>query len=247
MSDGLEFIIPEWPAVEHVRALVTTRTGGVSQGAYNSFNRAAHVEDDPLAVEQNRQLLMQALQLPSEPVWLNQVHGVTVINAADKNHPDADAAYTELKNTVCTVMTADCLPVLFCNRTGTRVAAAHAGWRGLEAGVLEATVEALGEAPENLHAWLGPAIGPAHFEVGDEVKLAFERHLPEAAEAFVATRPGHWLADIYLLARQRLHHQGIASVSGGGLCTYEDAQRFYSYRRDGKTGRMASLIWMSGD
>jgi polyphenol oxidase len=177
-------------------------------------------------------------------LWLEQVHGVAVVNAADTQSICADASFATEKNIVCTVMTADCLPVLICNRAGTKVAAAHAGWRGLHAGVIEAAIQALQETPGNILVWLGPAIGPQAFEVGEEVRAAFVSDLPQTAAAFKSTKPGHWLADIYQLARLRLARIGVNQIYGGGLCTCTDHQRFYSYRRDGKTGRMASLIWM---
>lgn len=241
-------IAADWPAPPRVRACVTTRVGGYSRDAYAGFNLAMHVEDDAQQVERNRRLLVERLNLPDEPCWLEQVHGVAVTDAGDPQASRrADAAFTGLQNIVCSVLTADCLPVLICNRAGDRVAAAHAGWRGLQAGVIEHTVRALDETPQNLMVWLGPAIGSRVFEVGDEVKQAFEADLPEAVDAFSATRPGHWLADIYLLARQRLRAIGISAVYGGGLCTYSDPERFYSYRRDGKTGRMASLIWIGDE
>ena len=244
----LNLLRPEWPAPPNIQACVTTREGGVSSGAYASLNLAAHVADEVAAVQKNRALLKQALALPSEPVWLQQVHGAGVVDAADAEASrQADGAYTRARNVVCSVMTADCLPVLMCNRQGTRVAAAHAGWRGLHAGVIEQTVAALQQSPADLLVWLGPAIGPDAFEVGDEVKRAFEQDLVQAEQAFRASRPGHWWADIYLLAQQRLQRLGIEAIYGGGLCTFKDAQQFYSYRRDGKTGRMASLIWMTGE
>lgn len=244
MKIAPDFLAADWPAPNNVRAGVTTRRGGVSVAPYDDFNLATHVADSPLAVTTNRTLLKAALQLPAEPVWLEQVHGVAVVNAADTKTFCADAAFTTTRNVVCTVMTADCLPVLICNRAGSKVAAAHAGWRGLHAGVIEAAIQALQETPDNIFVWLGPAIGPQAFEVGDEVRTAFVTDLPQCAAAFVATRPGHWLADIYQLARLRMARIGVQQVYGGGLCTYTDRERFYSYRRDGKTGRMASLIWM---
>lgn len=240
-------IIPDWPAPANVRALQTTRDGGVSVGAYASLNLGDHVGDDPVAVARNRALLCATL--PVEPVWLKQVHGNIV---ADADHavgvPDADASVARRAGAICAVMTADCLPLLLCDEAGTVVAAAHAGWRGLAGGVAEATVKAMNVAPERLLVWLGPAIGPAAFEVGDEVRQAFTAHDPEAAKAFVpspALGTQKWLADIYLLARQRLALLGVKRVYGGGLCTFTDAQKFYSYRRDCATGRMASLVWLA--
>jgi len=237
-------LVPDWPASAQVRALQTLRTGGCSQPPWDSFNLGEHVGDDPLAVAANRQLLRR--QLPAEPLWLQQVHGIAAVDAdATVNSVAADAAYARRPGRVCAVMTADCLPVLFCDRAGTVVAAAHAGWRGLAAGVLESTVEAMAVPPAEILAWLGPAIGPQCFEVGDEVRQAFVLNDPLACEAFVAQAPGKWLADIYRLARQRLAAVGVVSVSGGGLCTVSDGERFFSYRRDGVTGRMASLIWLA--
>lgn len=242
------FLRPDWPAPPRVRAVVTTRQGGVSRPPYDSFNLATHVGDDPAAVAQNRVVLREALALPAEPLWLEQVHGVAVarLDAMGEisSPPQADACTIGRMGQVCAVLTADCLPVLFCDRAGTRIAAAHAGWRGLAAGVLEATVAAIGVPAADLMAWLGPAIGPAAFEVGEEVRQVFMERHPMAAEAFRPNRPGHWLADIYRLARIRLAAAGVEAVYGGGLCTFSDAARFYSYRRDGATGRMASLIWL---
>ena len=221
---------------------MTTRQGGGSAAPFDGLNLATHVGDDPAAVAQNRSLLRQ--HLPAEPLWLNQVHGVTVAEAGlDRAGCDGDAAVSFADSEVCAVMTADCLPVLFCDRAGTVVAAAQAGWRGLAAGVLEVTVARMGVAPEGILAWLGAAIGPSSFEVGDEVRATFVDQHPEAAAAFVA-QGDRWLADIYALARIRLAAVGVTAVYGGGLCTFTDTARFYSYRREGQTGRMASLIWL---
>ncbi|HKJ07561.1 MAG TPA: peptidoglycan editing factor PgeF [Gammaproteobacteria bacterium] len=240
-----DWILPDWPARPAVRALSTTRRGGVSASPYASWNLAEHVGDDPRAVQTNRQRLRERLALPDEPCWLRQVHGVRVMAAAaGKPSTEADGAWTGTPGRVCAVLTADCLPVLFCDRRGTRVAAAHAGWRGLAAGVLEATLRAMGVAPQELLAWLGPAIGPAAFEVGAEVRDAFVGADAGAGEAFQAGPDGRWYADLYALARRRLAAAGVVEVYGGGLCTYSDPERFYSYRRDGATGRMASLIWL---
>ena len=241
------FLLPDWPAPANVRAVVTTRLGGVSETPYASLNLATHVEDDPRRVAVNRARLREALALPSEPRWLNQIHGAGVVDAAKaESGVDADAVFATTPGVVCAVMTADCLPVLLCDRAGTRVAAAHAGWRGLLGGVVEATVDALEAPPERLFAWLGPAIGPEAFEVGDEVRDAFLADDSGAVDAFRPSPAGRWLADIYHLARRRLGRIGLQAVHGGGLCTYRDAERFYSYRRDGRTGRMASLIWLKG-
>lgn len=234
-------IHPEWPAPARVRAFMTTRHGGVSEGAWASLNLGDHVGDDPRHVAANRARL--ATHLPALPHWLRQVHGVRVI-AAGGTAAEADAAFTTCPGRVCAVLTADCLPVLLCDRAGSVVAAAHAGWRGLADGVLEATVAAMAVAPGEIFAWLGAAIGPAAFEVGDEVRQAFVARHAVAQGAFV--RAGDkWRADLYALARVRLAAAGVAEVYGGGLCTHSDAENFFSYRRDGVTGRMASLIWLA--
>lgn len=237
-------ITPDWPAPANVRSLQTTRKGGGSSPPYDSFNLGSHVGDNPLAVSRNRMLL--ASLLPSEPVWLNQVHGVTV---ADAGHagclPQADASVSSHTGAVCVVMTADCLPILLCDEKGSVVGAAHAGWRGLCDGVIEATVKEMRVPASTLMAWLGPAIGPGAFEVGEEVRSAFMLQQPRAAEAFVAVSEGKWLADLYQLARLRLNALGITRVYGGECCTCTDSERFYSYRRDGVTGRMGTFIWLS--
>lgn len=244
MSNGLaqSFIVPEWPAPSHVCAIQTTRLGGVSSAPYDSLNLGDHVNDDPHHVAKNRQLL--ASFLPTEPVWMNQVHGIRVLDAAKSSCiATADAAFTTQKNIVCVTMTADCLPILLCNREGTIVAAVHAGWRSLCDGVIEATVKAMAVNGHTLMAWLGPAIGPDAFEVGAEVRAQFIEKDQQAASAFKLH--GHqYSADLYQLARQRLHHVGVTQINGGGLCTHADASRFFSYRRDGVTGRMATLIWL---
>lgn len=239
-----DWIVPDWPAPANVSALVTTRAGGMSRGPYASMNLAAHVGDDPAAVAENRRRLRE--RLPAEPHWLNQVHGSCVVDAASAAPGgEADAAVAGSKGVVCAVLTADCLPVLLCNDAGTAVCAAHAGWRGLAGGVVEAAVRAMGVPPVRLMAWLGPAIGPQAFEVGDEVREAFLAHAPVAAESFAPKANGRWLADLYRLAGQRLNAAGVSRVFGGGFCTYNEAARFYSYRREKTTGRMASLIWMA--
>ena len=239
-----DLLIPDWPAPARVRSLQTLRNGGCSPAPWDSFNLGDHVGDDPARVAANRADLRR--ELPAEPLWLQQVHGITVFEAADGTAlRQADAAFARQAGKVCAVMTADCLPVLFCDRAGTVVAAAHAGWRGLLAGVLEATLEKMAVPPGEILAWLGPAIGPACFEVGDEVRAAFVARQPMAAAAFQAGAPGKWLADICLLARQRLHAAGVLSISGGQLCTVSEPQRFFSYRRAGVTGRMATLIWLA--
>lgn len=237
-----EWITPDWPAPERVKACMTTRQGGVSLAPYARFNPATHVGDDPAAVAENRRLLRA--MLPSEPLWLNQVHGSGVARFPASGIPEADAAVARETGQVCVVLTADCLPVLFCDLEGTVVAAAHAGWRGLAGGVLERTLEAMAVPPHRVMAWLGAAIGPDAFEVGPEVRDVFAVQHPDAARAF---RPGQgdrlW-ADIYALARLRLAAAGVERVYGGGLCTLTDSERFYSFRREGRTGRMASLIWL---
>jgi hypothetical protein len=238
----MQFIHPDWPAPPNVHSIVTTRMGGVSQPPFNGFNLAGHVGDTPEAVAANRALLRK--HCPAEPKWLNQVHGKAVAVADRLDSPvEADASVAFESTTVCAVLTADCLPVLFCDRKGTRVAAAHAGWRGLAAGVLEASIDAMQCEPGDILAWMGPAIGPKAFEVGDEVREVFINDLPESKAAFLPAQPGKWLADIYQLARLRMKRAGVSNVYGDGFCTYTDSNRFYSFRREGKTGRMATLIW----
>lgn len=250
-SAGL--ILPDWPAPASVHAFVTTRRlSGVSLPPYDDGNLGDHVGDDPDAVRRNRALLQRALDLPAAPQWLQQVHGTAVFDADQKpahdaSPPVADAARTTLPSRVIAVLTADCLPILLCAEDGSEVAAVHAGWRGLAAGVIEATVDAMQTPAPRLLAWLGPAIGPGAFEVGAEVRAAFADHDAESAAAF---RPHaidagkHW-CDLYALARLRLRRLGIERASGGDLCTVSDAGRFYSHRRDRVTGRMASLIWIA--
>lgn len=243
-SDNM-MLIPDWPAPATVRACSTTRLGGVSGAPYDSLNLGNHVGDDPLHVQDNRQRLAAAAGLPVMPHWLEQVHGTEVINL-DKTSPASltgDAAYTTRKDRVCAVMTADCLPVLFCSADGREVAAAHAGWRGLQAGVLEQTLRHFRARSADILAWMGPAIGPQQFEVGGEVREAFMQGDPAADCAFIP-RNGKFLADIYQLARLRLQAAGVSQVFGGDDCTVSDAGRFFSYRRDGTTGRMATLIWL---
>jgi YfiH family protein len=243
---GLELIEPDWPAPARVRACVTTRVGGVSSPPYAELNLASHVGDSPAAVAANRQRLARHLALPEEPRWLEQVHGVQIAMAGDvhRGATAADGVCAHTARQVCVVLTADCLPVLMCSRDASVVVAAHAGWRGLASGVLEAAVEATNLAGDRLMAWLGPAIGPRAFEVGDEVRAAFVAHERAATSAFVASGSDRWMADLYALARQRLARCGVSAVYGGHWCTYSDAARFYSYRRDGATGRMAALIWL---
>ncbi|HSI43393.1 MAG TPA: peptidoglycan editing factor PgeF [Methylotenera sp.] len=245
--ENLIFITPNWPAPPNVKAMQTTRIGGVSQGAYTSLNLGEHVKDDPLAVAHNRQLLSP--YLPSEPVWMNQVHGVEVIDAAKSGClENADGAFTTHTDVVCVTMTADCLPVLLCDKAGTVIAAVHAGWRGLCDGVIKSAIAKMPAKPENILAWLGPAIGPNAFEVGDDVR---EQFLQKDAQANSAFKPhgDKWLCDIYTLAKQRLVSTGVKGIYGGSVneefCTYTDETRFFSFRRDNATGRMASLIWLA--
>lgn len=239
----VQWITPDWPAPEKVRALTSLRAGGVSRNEYAELNLALHVGDDAAAVRENRDRLMRAAGIPSEPCWLEQVHGAVAIDADDwQPGVEADASCARYPGVVCAVLTADCLPVLLCARDGSAVAAIHAGWRGLAAGVIEATANALGGA--DLLAWLGPAIGPRSYEVGAGVRDVFLAADARAAEAFRPSPAGRWQADLYLLARLRLRMAGVNEVYGGGECTYTDAARFFSYRRDGRTGRMASLIWL---
>jgi YfiH family protein len=247
---GPDLIVPEWPAPAGVRAALTLRTGGVSRPPFDTFNVGARAGDDPDAVAQNRTALRASLELPAEPDWLEQVHGNQVIDlegqtAAPSQQPGhrGDAAVTRSPNQVCVVQVADCMPVLFAAADGSRVGAAHAGWRGLAGGVLEATVRAMDTPPAELHAWMGPAIGQEHFEVGEEVRAAFLTADAGAGSAFIANERGRWQCDLYALARRRLTGLGVTSVHGGGWCTYSDARRFFSYRRDGRCGRMAALIW----
>ncbi len=226
---------------------MTLRGGGVSAAPYDSLNVATHVGDDPGAVAENRRRVRESLQLPEEPVWLEQVHGTAVLNLDIANAPGsrrADAAVTRCAGRVCAIQVADCMPVLFASRTAAVLGAAHAGWRGLAAGVLEATVEAMREPPDRLLAWLGPAIGPEHFEVGDEVRTAFLDRDARAAVAFTRNSRGRWQCDLHALARLRLDSLGVPHVFGGGGCTYTESARFFSFRRENRCGRMAALIWL---
>lgn len=247
MSFGIE---PDWPAPPRVRALQTTRPGGVSVGDWASLNFGLHVGDDPVAVRANRERLVAAGALPAEPVWLEQVHGNDVVRLGVQDvgrpvPPRADAAWTSEAGVVCCVMTADCLPVLFCDTAGRRVAVAHAGWRGLAGGVIAATVEAMGGG--ELLAWLGPAISQPAYEVGHEVRDACIAQDPAAAEAFEANANGRWQADLYSLARRALLRAGVAAIHGGGFCTSRDSARFFSHRRAAPCGRMATLIWLAAE
>jgi len=244
---ALACLRPAWPIPDAVRADFTLRTGGVSADPFDTLNVGAHVGDRPERVGENRARVRAALTLRQEPRWLEQVHGrdVVEIRAAGADPPPrADAAIARERGAVAVIQVADCLPVLFAAADGSGVAAAHAGWRGLAAGVLEATVERLATDPGGLLAWLGPAIGPKHFEVGAEVREAFLTHDRAAAAAFRANERGRWQCDLLALARQRLQQAGVRQVFGGEWCTYADRARFFSYRRDGQCGRMAALIWL---
>ena len=260
-------IVPEWPAPDRVRCAFTLRAGGVSVAPYDSLNVGAHVGDTAEAVGENRRRVREYLPLPAEPVWLLQVHGSDVVDLDGLEDapspsssdapglpdigcvmaasPRADASLTRVEGRVCVIQVADCMPVLFAARDGSVVGAAHAGWRGLAGGVLEQTVRASGVPPADLLAWLGPTISQQHFEVGDDVRTAFVSGDPGAAAAFVTNTRGRWQCDLYTLARQRLAALGVRDVFGGGWCTYGDAARFFSFRRDGQCGRMAALIWLT--
>ena len=250
----LKWLTPDWPAPSHVRALSTFRMGGVSTVPYESWNLGDHVGDAAGSVAENRRRLLVGAGLPGEPEWLTQVHGAGVSDldmavavgtpSAVPTAAAADAAVTRRAGRVCAILTADCLPVLLAAASGDRVGAAHAGWRGLAAGVIEATVAALGGPPEELLAWLGPAIGPGHFEVGADVRAALLLPDPGAGEAFTGNSRGRFMADLYALARRRLARAGVARVYGGGECTFAGASSYFSHRRDGTTGRQATLIWL---
>lgn len=248
-----DFIIPDWPAPANVHSVQTTRNGGVSTGPFASLNLGNHVQDDPLHVAHNRQLLSQFL--PSEPVWLNQVHGVEVVDAANADCvPNADASFTTRHNTVCVTMTADCLPILLCDTAGTVVASIHAGWRSLCDGVIEATIAKILTSTTvkavDLMAWLGPAIGPTAFEVGSEVRAQFIAKDAQAESAFQPKGNEKWLGNIYSIATQRLDNLGVSQIYGGQqeqFCTVSDSARFFSFRRDNITGRMATMIWLTAN
>jgi hypothetical protein len=238
------WIKANWPAPANVQAGTTTRREGVSEPPYAALNLGAHVGDDVQRVAMNRRRLRYVLALPGEPHWLSQCHGVRVIEIGRERDRECDGAWTDRANVVCAVLTADCLPVLLCNTGGTCVAALHAGWRGLAHGIIESGVAAVDCEPQELLAWLGPAIGPRAFEVGAEVRSVFMEKDPAHEASFSGTRNGRWLCDLYEAARITLRRLGVTSIFGGDHCTFTDAARFYSYRRDGRTGRMASLIWI---
>jgi len=243
MPPAAGWIVPEWPVAASVRALATTRAGGASEGPYAGFNLALTVGDDPAAVARNRALLRD--HLPADPAWLEQVHGTEVAEIARAGPPPrADGAVARTRHGVCAVLTADCLPVLLASRAGDVVGIAHAGWRGLAGGVVEATLARMRCAREEVVAWLGPGISQDAYEVGADVYEAFVGRDPGAREAFRGGAQGRFHADLYALARRRLRASGVASVHGGSYCTYGEPERFYSYRRDGRTGRMAALVWI---
>lgn len=253
-----QYFIPDWPAPKNVRSAISLRAGGVSKAPFNSNNLALHVEDNPAHVLANRQTLVTALNLPCDPLWLEQVHGTDIVYAPNikgvpkaQGIPSADGSYTDTANTVCAVLTADCLPVLLCNQSGTHVAAAHAGWRGLCNGILRDSVATFAQHDDQIMAYLGPAIGPQRFEVGAEVLEAFlikaqnVEHQQAIKAAFLpSSAAGKHLADLYALARAELAACGVTAVYGGEYCTFSQPEQFYSYRRDRKTGRNASLIWL---
>lgn len=244
----MQFITPEWPASKKIKAYTTTKQGWGGRKPHHDFNKGNYAASHPEYVAES-QRLEDLLNLPSDPIWITQTHSTQVIEANEANkEQNADASYTQQPNQVSVVLTADCLPVLICNKQASHVAAIHAGWRGLSAGIIENTVQMLNQAPTDLYVWLGPAIGPTKFEVGKDVYAAFVNQHPESAAAFKPHTEGKWLADLYALAKIRLNLQGITQVYGGGFCTYSQDDLFFSYRRDqGKTGRMASLIWIDGN
>ena len=240
----INFIEPDWPAPERVGAVCSTRIGGCSQTPFDSFNLALHVGDDPARVRQNRARLRDLLELPAQPEWMRQIHSSRVVKLENDNSREADAAITREPGRVAVVMTADCLPILLCNREGDEVAAVHAGWRGLQAGVIQATLAGMQSPAQQLMAWIGPGISQLHFEVGDEVREAFMAVKPGNADFFEAHGPGHWLCDLPGLAQRVLERANVAAVYRDPHCSYRDEKLFYSYRRQADTGRMAALIWI---
>ena len=240
----IETIAPEWDSPARVRALCTTRVGGESPAPYDEFNLGMHLGDDVECVARNRARLREQMNLPAEPDWIRQTHGIRAVVLESDRDRDADAAITRQPGRVAAVMVADCLPLLVCNRGGSEVAAIHAGWRGLRAGVIASALDAMQSPPDALQAWIGPAISQAHFEVGDEVYSAFVEASPESGRCFVANRRGHWLCDLRAIARQQLAGYGVATIECDSHCTYRDRDLFFSYRRDGLTGRQAAMIWI---
>ncbi|HEY1329161.1 MAG TPA: peptidoglycan editing factor PgeF [Casimicrobiaceae bacterium] len=241
---GTDWLVPQWPVAAHVHAFVTTRNGGASRGPYASLNLGFAAGDDATAVNENRSRVGR--HLPASPCWLRQVHGANVVTFSEAAQaiPDADGAVTRAPGVPLVVLVADCLPVLLADRAGSVIGIAHAGWRGVAAGVLEATLDAMARPAGDIVAWIGPGIGPDAFEVGQDVHDAFVSRDAHAAHAFRSLRHGKWLADLPALARRRLEARGVADVAGGTWCTVSDPQRFYSYRRDGPSGRMAAFIWL---
>jgi len=241
----MKCVTANWTAPTHVKGFTTTRIGGMSQGEFQGFNPAFHVGDNEKSVEENRKLLKNHLNLPGEPCWLTQEHTNIVVNADPNSQqpPVADASYTNQKNRVCVVMTADCLPILITNKEGSEIASIHGGWRGLLGGIIDNTLQKFKSPPEDLIVWLGPAIGPEIFELGDEVREQFVSTYPESSKAFKPFQD-KWLGNIYLLARQQLKNKGVEAIFGGDFCTYSNSELFFSYRRDKITGRMATLVWI---
>ena len=247
----MKSISANWPAPENIKTLITSRIGGYSLPPFDSFNPATHVGDNLNLVEKNRQLLRK--QLPAEPNWLDQQHTTNCVNSSDVKStlPIADASYTTEHNQICVVLTADCMPLLVCNKSGTIVAAIHAGWRGMANGIIEQSIKQLlnnsNESPEQFMVWLGPAISQKNFEVGEEVKLTFTNKYPNSETAFIShhLNTNKYLCDLYKICHIILEQLGVNEIYGGQFCTYEDKEQFYSYRRDGKTGRMASMIWIN--
>ena len=240
------WIVPDWPAPKNIKAISTTRNGGYSLAPYKQLNLGLHVGDDVDLVLKNRQLITDSAQLPEAPRWLEQTHSTNVLTSQNwQTDSVADAMVSQHSDHVCTVMTADCLPILLCDQQGTMVAAIHAGWRGLQAGIIENTIKHFSCPAAEIMAWFGPAIGPSQFEVGEEVYQQFVCSAPQASSAFQPTDEQHYLANIYLLAKQRLNSNGISAIYGGQLCTVSDSQQFFSYRREGVTGRMATMIWLT--
>ncbi|NNF17081.1 MAG: peptidoglycan editing factor PgeF [Gammaproteobacteria bacterium] len=244
-----EWYLPaDWPVPEFVRAGTTLRNGGISRAPFDTLNLGAHVGDNDAHVRHNREVVSERLGLPREPLWLNQIHGNTVVDADASNGnriPDADAAVTRRRETVLAILTADCLPLVLCDPENSVLAAAHGGWRGLAGGIVTATIKAMQADAKDLYAWLGPAIGPSRFVIGDDVRDAFVSVDATLTACFVPTASDRYLADLYAIARRQLTVAGVARISGGHWCTYSDAQRFFSYRRDQQTGRMATVAWMT--
>lgn len=241
------FIRPQWPAPKNISAFSTLRQGGISPAPYDSLNLGINTYDSAENTQENHRILQKHLALPSEPIWLKQTHSNIVLPGSEQNrYQEADASYTNQSYIVCSVLTADCLPILLCNRQGTYIAAIHAGWRGLQKQIIDSTLDNIPCDPKDLMVWLGPAIGPKHFEVGDEVRDLFIAIDEDLKSVFTISINNRWLCDIYAIARFQLKKRHVTQIYGGDYCTYSDPTNFYSYRRDGaETGRMASLIWIS--